>query len=91
VPQVATDVGGTAEAVTPDTGRLVAPHDPAALADAIVALVADGRLRARMAGASRRRHAEVFGAARVVAETAAVYRRVLSAAASTNGDRRAIA
>ena len=35
VPQVATDVGGTREAVTPETGILVAPRDPDALADAV--------------------------------------------------------
>jgi hypothetical protein len=36
VPQVATDVGGTREAITPETGILVAPRDPGALAHAVL-------------------------------------------------------
>jgi glycosyltransferase involved in cell wall biosynthesis len=45
VPQVATDVGGTREAVTAETGVLVAPRDPQALADAVIALVRDPERR----------------------------------------------
>src|SRR4029079_6861866 len=57
VPPVATDVGGTREAVVPETGILVAPHDPAALADALAELLtAPERLR-RLAGGSAGRHA----------------------------------
>ena len=48
VPQVATDVGGTGEAVSVDTGLLVAPHDPPALAAAIGDLLADDERRARL-------------------------------------------
>jgi glycosyltransferase involved in cell wall biosynthesis len=73
VPQVATDVGGVREAVTPDTGVLVAPEDPAALAAAVVALLRDPARRAAMAAASRARHAERFGVERMVAATAALY------------------
>ena len=53
VPQVATDVGGTREAVTPETGILVPPRDPDALADAVLELLRDDERRARMAIASR--------------------------------------
>jgi glycosyltransferase involved in cell wall biosynthesis len=77
VPQVATDVGGTREAVTAETGVLVAPGDPGALADAAIALLRDPARRARMAAASRARHAERFTVERMVAETAAVYDAVL--------------
>lgn len=38
VPVVASDVGSVRQAVDPDTGRLVAPGDPAALADALCGL-----------------------------------------------------
>jgi glycosyltransferase involved in cell wall biosynthesis len=78
VPQVATDVGGSGEAVGPDTGLMVPPHDPAALADALVHLLSDRELRSRMAEASRARHAERFGIDRMVAETAALYDDVLA-------------
>lgn len=73
VPQVVTDVGGSREAVTPDTGTLVVPDDPRALADAIVDLMSNPARRAAAAEASRRRHAEHFGVARMVQESAAVY------------------
>ena len=82
VPQVVSDVGGNREAVTPETGILVPPNDPRALADAIVALLSDPRRRAATAEASRRRHSERFAVARMVAETAAVYTEVLAVAAS---------
>jgi glycosyltransferase involved in cell wall biosynthesis len=77
VPQVVTDVGGNGEAVTPDTGVVVAPGDPAALAEALVGLLRNPARRASMAAASRARHAERFSVERMVAETAAVYDRVL--------------
>jgi glycosyltransferase involved in cell wall biosynthesis len=77
VPQVVTDVGGNREAVTAQTGAIVAPNDPVALADALVDLLSDPARRAAAASASRRRHAELFGVQRMVAETAAVYEAVL--------------
>jgi glycosyltransferase involved in cell wall biosynthesis len=77
VPQVATDVGGTREAVTAETGILIAPGDPQALAEAVIALLEDGDRRTRMAAASRARHAERFTLERMVADTAAVYDGVL--------------
>lgn len=77
VPQVVTDVGGTREAVVPETGMVVPPRDPARLADAIVELLRDPDRRTAMAEASRARHAERFTVDRMVAETAAVYDRVL--------------
>ena len=43
VPQVATDVGGTREAVVPETGVLVPPRDPGALALALVRAAARPR------------------------------------------------
>jgi glycosyltransferase involved in cell wall biosynthesis len=73
VPQVATDVGGTAEAVTEETGLLVAADDVAGLADALCALLGDPARRARLSEASRRRHAECFTLERMVEETARVY------------------
>ena len=68
VPQIATDVGGTGEAVSPETGVLVPPGDPAALAEALVGLLGDPARREAMAQAS---------VERMVAETAAVYAETL--------------
>jgi glycosyltransferase involved in cell wall biosynthesis len=77
VPQVTTDVGGTAEAVTEHTGILVPPRDAESLADAIVELLSDAARRSRLGKASRARHRRHFGLDRMVAETAAVYDTVL--------------
>src|SRR5205085_1095357 len=80
VPQVATDVEGTGEAVGDgETGVLVPPRDPEALADALAALLADVGRRKHYEAASRERHARLFGAPRMVAETAAVYDGVRAA------------
>jgi glycosyltransferase involved in cell wall biosynthesis len=82
VPQVVSDVGGNREAVTPATGTLVPPGDPQALADAIVALLSDPARRSTASEASRRRHAERFTVARMVAETAVLYDSVLARAST---------
>lgn len=72
-PQVATDVGGTSEAVVPETGIVVPPHSPGELADALVALLADPARRAAMADASRVRHERLFTVERMVEQTVAIY------------------
>jgi len=79
VPQVATDVGGTGEAVVPATGVLVPPRDPGRLAAVVVELLRDPARRKEMAAASRERHARLFTVERMVARTAALYDRVLAA------------
>jgi glycosyltransferase involved in cell wall biosynthesis len=78
VPQVATDVGGTSEALVPETGVLVPPLDAPALAAAIITLLRDPARRASMATASRARHAARFGVDRMVARTAAIYDRIIA-------------
>jgi glycosyltransferase involved in cell wall biosynthesis len=78
VPQVASAVGGIPESVTPDTGVLVAPRDPDALAAALIALLGDPQRRARMSEASRARHAERFTLDAMVDGVAAVYETVLA-------------
>jgi glycosyltransferase involved in cell wall biosynthesis len=69
VPVITTDVGGLAETVRPgETGLVVPPEDPAALADAIVRYFADGlspRLRAGVA-ALRQAHSWETLADRVI-------------------------
>jgi glycosyltransferase involved in cell wall biosynthesis len=81
VPQVATTVGGVAEAVVEgETGRLCPPGDPPALAEALVAVLDDPGARARMGSASAARHAERFTVGRMVAATAEEFDRVMTGA-----------
>jgi glycosyltransferase involved in cell wall biosynthesis len=77
VPQIATDVGGTREAVSGETGVLVPAGDADGIAAAVVALLRDEGRRARMAEASLARHAEAFTLSAMVEATVAAYRRVL--------------
>ena len=55
LPVVSTRLGGAAEIVTEACGVLVPPADPAALADALGALIADPEVRARLASAGPKR------------------------------------
>ncbi|HUR54738.1 MAG TPA: glycosyltransferase [Gemmataceae bacterium] len=61
VPVVATAVGGTPEVIADnETGFLVPPGEPDALAQKIVALLSDSALRSGMGEAGRRRMRDVF-------------------------------
>jgi glycosyltransferase involved in cell wall biosynthesis len=61
LPVVATNVDGSPEVVVDgETGVLVPPADPVALADAICSLLQDEALRVSMAEAARTRVAECF-------------------------------
>ncbi len=74
-PVVATEVGGTREALT-GCGILVPAQDPARLAQGILRLVEDPALRTRLGQAARRRALELFTIDRSVAGFAAAYRRL---------------
>jgi glycosyltransferase involved in cell wall biosynthesis len=70
LPVVATAAGGIPEAVDDGvTGRLVAPRDPEALAQALVEVLCDERRRAEWGTAGRLRYLERFTADRMVGET----------------------
>lgn len=56
---VATEVGGVSEAIA-DTGLVVAPRDPAAMAQACLTLLRDPALRSRLGTAARARALEYF-------------------------------
>ena len=79
LPVVATDVGGTAEAVEDGrTGVVVPPRDPELLGRAIVALLDDPEARALMGDAGRVRRLERFSAERMINGTAVAYQRLLA-------------
>ena len=75
VPVVATPVGGIRETVVDDeTGLLVPPRDPAALAAAIRRLLDDRDLARGLAGEARRRVRERYSEQRMVELTLGLYR-----------------
>jgi sugar transferase (PEP-CTERM/EpsH1 system associated) len=74
LPVVATDVGGNPELVVPgETGALVPRADPAALARAIAAYVADDLLRARHGANARARSLRDFSLETMVARYREIY------------------
>ncbi len=73
-PVVATRAGGIPESVVDgETGLLVPVRDPAALASAVLRLLRDHTLRQALGRAGRTRARARFSAARMVADTTAVY------------------
>jgi glycosyltransferase involved in cell wall biosynthesis len=73
-PVVATAAGGIPDAVEDGvTGRLVPVRDAAALAQALLALLADPTRRTEMGAAGRRRFLARFTAEQMVEDTLAVY------------------
>jgi glycosyltransferase involved in cell wall biosynthesis len=76
-PIVATATGGIPEVVEDgETGMLVAPRDHEGMAAAIVTLLEDPALRARMGAAGLARARQRFSAERMVKDTLRVYQRV---------------
>jgi starch synthase len=73
----ASRVGGIPEVVADgETGLLVPPDDPQALADALNTLVADPSLAAAMGEAGRRRAVAEFGWPAIAAQTVELYREL---------------
>ena len=76
---VATDVGGTSEALVPDeNGLLVPPADPAAMAAAIARLLKDPGLATQLGRAARQRIVEHFSLDRMVHATETLYLDLLA-------------
>jgi glycosyltransferase involved in cell wall biosynthesis len=87
-PVVATAIGGTEEAViNGETGLLVPPHDPAALAAAIRSLLSDPPLGRRLGLAGRERALREFSAEKMVREVTELYERILSRRPTTSDER----
>jgi glycosyltransferase involved in cell wall biosynthesis len=77
---VATDVGGCPEVIVPEeTGILVPPGDPAAVAAAILRVLRDPALARRLALAGRRRVETEFTIERLAERTMATYQELLAA------------
>jgi glycosyltransferase involved in cell wall biosynthesis len=78
-PVVASRVGPIGEVVLDgETGLLVEPGRPAALAAALLEVLEQPGLAARLGAAGRRRAAEQFSLERMVAQTEALYARLLA-------------
>lgn len=82
VPVVATRVGGVPEVILDgDTGLLVVPGDPHALAAAVLAFIGDPKTASRLSAAARLRAVSAFSPKRMLDDTLAVYADVLAGAA----------
>jgi sugar transferase (PEP-CTERM/EpsH1 system associated) len=78
LPAVATAVGGTPDVVVEgETGLLVPPRDPGALAEALDTLVCDPDLRRSMGQAGRQRVVRCFSVERMVERTQTLYEELL--------------
>jgi phosphatidylinositol alpha-mannosyltransferase len=75
LPVVASDIPGYRDVLPPEAGRLVPPGDPAALALALEALLADEALRLRLGAAGREASAR-YAWPRIAERVLAVYERV---------------
>ncbi len=71
-PCVATDVGGVSEAVA-DTGMIVPPRNPEALAQSCLALLQDASLRRQLGAAARMRALEYFTVDRAISAFDEIY------------------
>ena len=79
LPVVASAVGGLVEVVTPETGRLVPPDDPMALAEAIQFCVDHPDACRLMGAAGQARLAEVFHIHETIRKTIHMYETLLAA------------
>jgi glycosyltransferase involved in cell wall biosynthesis len=68
IPVVATATGGTPELLVPETGLLVPPADPTALADALQSLLRDGKLSEQLGHSGRLRVLAAHDILQVTAE-----------------------
>ena len=78
-PFVATNVGGIPEFVIPgETGILVPPRNPRALADGILRLLKDKQMVTYLGASAKKRYQEVHGLDHFLDQVLAVYKRVIA-------------
>jgi glycosyltransferase involved in cell wall biosynthesis len=75
-PVVASSVDGIPDVVSSDSGRLVAPRAPGPLADAIVSLLSDPTLWARMSRTAREQAVSRFSWEKIAAKFIDLYQRL---------------
>jgi phosphatidyl-myo-inositol alpha-mannosyltransferase len=78
-PVVASDIPGYREVLTPETSLAVPPEDPAALADAVTALLEDEPLRLALGAAARAEAVAHYGWADIARRLEGVYERIAGA------------
>jgi len=76
LPIITTNVGGSPDLLTPETGILIPPGDSVALAEAMQRLAADPDLRKRMGAAARARYLKLFAPDAVLTMLVSTYSRV---------------
>jgi glycosyltransferase involved in cell wall biosynthesis len=81
VPAIATEVGGTSNVVTAETGLLVPPGDEEALAGAITRLAEHAGVRQRMGEQARRHVLARYSVDRLITDIDALYSELLQARA----------
>jgi glycosyltransferase involved in cell wall biosynthesis len=87
-PTVATRVGGNAEVVLhAETGLVIEPDDPAALAESAIRLLDDPRTAQAMGHAAREHARRVFDEKPCVEQYAAIYRRMMAARSARQAPR----
>ena len=90
VPAIATNVGGTPEAVVDGTtGLLVPPRDSGALVEAMALLLENPELARSFGEAGRRRVTDLFSIEKMVQQTESLYLTLLSAKRARTRDWRA--
>jgi len=77
LPIVASNVGGIPDVVTAEAGILSSPKDSSALAEAIVRLASDPKLRATMGSGARKRYEQLFSPEAVLPVLLNTYERVV--------------
>jgi glycosyltransferase involved in cell wall biosynthesis len=76
LPIITTNVGGSPDLLTPDSGILIPAGDSAALAAAMDRLASDPALRKRMGHAARERYLKLFAPDAVISVLVSTYSRV---------------
>ena len=87
LPAVATDVGGVGEVVSHDTGILVPPNDPQALANAILTMATDPTRRQKAGQEARRRALDRYSAARLISDVDSLYQELMEARRARGASR----